>query len=189
MLPALGLVLVLPLVSCVKSGGAEEGLGSYYNSVYADNGLVSYAIENSKSYESALALYESLSSELEKRGLEDCDFALSIVFPEMLRYGGFRNFMEFLATKLVYSVSPSFAGCTIGHFQMNVAFAETIERYVALSTALKSQYPGIDFGGGNKSLAERSRRVGRINSLAGEADYLYAFMDICSEKFNLGELG
>ena len=116
------------------------------------------------------------------------DFALAIVFPEMLRYSSARNIMELLATKLVYSISPSFTGCTIGHFQMNVAFAETIERYVGLSVSLKSKYPAIDFGGDNKGFGERYRRVGRINSASEEADYLYAFIDICTDKFALGDL-
>ncbi len=170
--------LILPLAA--SSGGAGGD--------HMENGLHSYALANGRSYQSGMALYGSLSAAMEERGLEDSDFALAVVFPEMLRYSGVRNLMEFLATKLVYGISPSFKGCTIGHFQMNVAFAETIERYISLSPILKARYPGIDFGGGNRTFGERNRRVGRINGMVGEADYLYAFIDICTDKFSLDSL-
>ena len=132
-----------------------------------------------------MALYESLSADLAELNLDDCDFALAIVFPEMLRYSALRNGMEFLATAFVYSLSPAFGGCTIGHFQMNAAFAETIERYVGQSSFLQSKYPSIAFAGANKHIADRFRRVERINDRQGEADYLAAFIDICTEKFAL----
>ena len=181
---ALLLALCLPVLSC----GHSRGGGLAFPDRYRENGLYSYALGHGGRFRSGLALYEDLSRSLEEGGREDCDFALAIVFPEMLRYGSARNLLEFLATKVVYSLSPSFGGCTIGHFQMNAAFAETVERYVALSPGLKAAYPAIDFGGANGSLRDRSRRVGRINDLAGEADYLYAFIDICTEKFSLEDL-
>ncbi len=179
------LLLVLPVVSCGKKMEGEI----LFPDVYKDNGLYSYAQEHEGRFRSSMALYEDLLKILKAEGREDCDFALAIVFPEMLRYGPARNLMEFLATKLVYSLSPSFGGCTIGHFQMKAAFAETVERYITLSPRLKAKYPGIDFNGANKKLKDRSLRVGRINDLPGEVDYLYAFIDICTEKFSLEGLG
>ncbi len=177
-------LLFLPVVSCGKKMEGEI----LFPETYKENGLYSYAREHEGRFRSSMALYEDLFQILEAEGREDCDFALSIVFPEMLRYGSARNLMEFLATKLVYSLSPSFGGCTIGHFQMKAAFAETVERYVTLSPRLKAKYPGIDFNGANKKMKDRSKRVGRINDLPGEVDYLYAFIDICTEKFSLESL-
>ena len=178
--------LSLPLLSCGQ--GKRTDIQAEIPAVYAENGLYSYARENGESYRAALVLYADLSEALKTRDWEEPDFALSIVFPEMLRYAPLRNVMEQLATRLVYGISPSFTGCTIGHFQMNVAFAETIERYVSLSAGLKARYPGIDFGGASKRLRDRLRRVGRINRIDGETEYLYAFIDICTNKFSLGDL-
>ncbi len=180
------LALTLPLLSCGR--GRTVDIQAGIPAVYAENGLYSYIRENGESYRAALVLYGDLSEALEARKQAEPDFALSIVFPEMLRYAPVRNVMEQLATRLVYGISPSFTGCTIGHFQMNVAFAETIERYVSLSAGLKARYPGIDFGGASKRLRDRLRRVGRINRTDGETDYLYAFIDICTSKFSLGDL-
>jgi hypothetical protein len=185
-LPVLVLALVLPLVSCGRERSMD--METEIPATYAENGLYSYVRENGESFRAALLLYKNLSTNLENRRKPSPDFALSIVFPEMLRYSGGRNVMEQLVTRLVYGISPSFTGCTTGHFQMNVAFAETIERYVSLSASLKDRYPGIDFGGASKRLKDRLRRVGRINRIDGESDYLYAFIDICTDKFSLNDL-
>ncbi|MCR5622146.1 MAG: hypothetical protein K6G18_09845 [Treponema sp.] len=188
-LPVLCCILfLLPVVltGMLSCGRAVAGAGMEGHS---QNGLYSYAAERQESYRSAMALYGELAPALEERELGNSDFALAIVFPEMLRYNRFRNWLEFLATELVYTLSPSFTGCTIGHFQMNVAFAETIERYVSLSPVLKAKYPAINYGGGNRTFGDRNRRVGRINCVAGEADYLFAFIEVCTEKFSLWDLG
>lgn len=179
-LPSFSALILLLFILPAVLGGSEG---------YSWNGLHSYAAEKEGRYKSGMALYRNLAPAVEARELGDCDFALAIVFPEMLRYNGIRNWLEFLATKAVYTLSPSFPGCTIGHFQMNVSFAETIERYVSISPILKAKYPDIDYGGSNRTFGERSQRVGRINCVAGETDYLYAFIDICTEKFSLRELG
>ncbi|MBQ6568178.1 MAG: hypothetical protein IJR93_11530 [Treponema sp.] len=178
--------LSLPFLSCGR--GKTAGIKAEIPDTYAENGLYSYARENGGSYRAALVLYGDLSAALEAGEREEPDFALSIVFPEMLRYSRARNVLEQLATRMAYGISPSFTGCTIGHFQMNVAFAETIERYVSLSASLKARYPGIDFGGASKRIGDRLRRVGRINRTDGETEYLYAFIDICTSKFSLGDL-
>ena len=188
-LPGFFLLVLFSLsLACCRKQGAELSVPS----AYRENGLYSYALENERAYRAAMALYESLTEGLPKlqegRGLKDPDFALAIVFPEMLRYSAFRNGLEYLATCFVYGLSPSFGGCTIGHFQMNAPFAETIERYVSLSPRLQSAYPSIDFAGSNRRVRDRMQRVGRINDRQGEADYLAAFIAICTEKFALDDM-
>ena len=178
------LALVLPVISCGRTGVGEISFPEQYK----ENGLYSYALGHGRRFRSGLDLYGQLSRSLEAQGRHDGDFALSIVFPEMLRYGSVRNLLECAATRAVYALSPSFGGCTIGHFQMKAAFAETVERYVTLSPGLRAKYPAIDFGGANKRIADRWQRVGRINGLPCELDYLYAFIDICTEKFSLEDL-
>lgn len=187
-LPGFFLLVLFFCLSCSRKQEAELPVPS----AYRENGLYSYAAGHEGAFRSAMALYESLTQDLpeeqEGRGPEDPDFALAIVFPEMLRYSAFRNGLEYLATCFVYGLSPSFGGCTIGHFQMNAAFAETIERYVSLSPRLKSTYPSIDFAGSNRRIRDRMQRVGRINDRQGEADYLAAFIAICTEKFALDDM-
>ena len=182
-------IFFLVLFSCCLSCSRRQSGDLHLPAEYRENGLYSYAVENEGAFRSAMALYESLTQGFtavqDDGGLDELDFALAIVFPEMLRYSALRNGMEFLATAFVYSLSPAFGGCTIGHFQMNAAFAETIERYVGQSPFLQSKYPSIAFAGANKRVADRFRRVERINDRQGEADYLAAFIDICTEKFAL----
>ena len=154
----------------------------------ASAGLSSYARVHPDVYDAALELFSDLKGQMAELGFENPEFALSIVFPELMRYSMFKDELETLATQLMYTAGPDSEGCSLGFFQMKPIFAESVEVEIAKSPELKKKYSCIDFGGDRSTFSFRSRRIRRIRELKTQCAYLYAFMDICTQKFSLGDM-
>ena len=151
----------------------------------APNGLTSYAEQNKKIFSSGMALYNSIQQQLKSEGFNDTEFSLSIIFPELLRYSEMADEIETITNKIIYRASPESEGFSIGYFQMKPIFAESIEIAIAKNSQLKNKYPEIDFSGTKNKRTERINRINRLRDLRTEYIYIQAFIEICTEKFDL----
>lgn len=144
----------------------------------------SYEEEYPVEYKKALALRFVYKQMMENEEIENPDFYLSIVFPEMIRYSEIRDSLETLLNKLSYTTIEDYEGCSIGAFQMKPSFAETIEYIILQDPVLQKKYPSLVFES-NKSFSSRYSRILRLQEKTFQISYLLAFVDICFKKFSL----
>jgi hypothetical protein len=115
--------------------------------------------------------------------------AMSIVFPEMVRYSALRDKMEISVLKTLYvNLGEEYADFSIGIFQMKPSFAETIREE-------SSQYLGSRAGIKFKKTADyedikefRKSIIRDLEDQEGQVIYLISFIRICEKKFNLYRL-
>lgn len=138
-------------------------------------------------YKKALALKSVYKTMMINEDVENPDFYLSIVFPEMVRYSEIRDLLETLLNKLSYTTIEDFKGCSIGAFQMKPSFAETIEILISQDTELQKKYPSLIFEKG-ESVSNRYSRILRLQEKRYQMSYLLAFVDICVQKYSLDKL-
>ncbi|MBO7639647.1 MAG: hypothetical protein J6S91_11795 [Treponema sp.] len=160
---------------------------SFAGTQTSDKGLKSYSQKNPSAFRDAMKFSIQLKFYMQALGYEDCDLALAVVFPELMRYSAYRDEIESFATEIAYTASMDFEGFSIGHFQMKPVFAEMVENCVEGSPKLKKKYSVIDYGGDTSTIIQRRNRIRRLQTLESEVAYLYAFIDICREKLALEE--
>jgi len=115
--------------------------------------------------------------------------AISIIFPELVRYSALRDKMEISLLKTLYvNLGEEYADFSIGVFQMKPSFAETIRHE---STAFLGSRSGIIF----KKPADyddvkdfRKSIIRDLEDPEGQVAYLISFIRICDKKFNLYRL-
>jgi hypothetical protein len=115
--------------------------------------------------------------------------AMSIVFPEMVRYSALRDKMEISILKTLYvNLGEEYADFSIGIFQMKPSFAETIREE-------SSQYLGSRSGIKFKKTTDyddikdfRKSIIKDLEDPEGQVVYLISFIRICEKKFNLSRL-
>jgi len=110
--------------------------------------------------------------------------AMSIAFPEMLRYTLWRDILETKALELLYVNSGADAAdFSIGWLQMKPSFAEKVEEVVNTNNYLKTKYLQlIEFKNAASDSAKiRSERVARLKIFSWQLIYLSAFSDINCE--------
>ncbi len=113
--------------------------------------------------------------------------ALSIVFPEIVRYSALRDKVEISLLKTLYvNLGEDYADFSIGQFQMKPSFAEAIRRKAASVSKGKS---GIHF----KKISDfddiKDFRKSILNDLEdpkSQINYLIAFIMICEKEFKTG---
>ena len=117
--------------------------------------------------------------------------AIAVVFPEMLRYSLWKNFLETSALELLYVQKGSkSANFSIGWFQMKPSFAEKVECHILTDSILRSKYKQlINFNCTvSDTVLVRKKRVARLNLMQWQLWYLSAFIDIEYQIFNLSKL-
>jgi len=110
--------------------------------------------------------------------------AISIIFPELVRYSALRDKMEITLLKTLYvNLGEDYANFSIGVFQMKPSFAESIREQ---TPAVRNQIPGIVF----EQISEfdniipfRKSIVKDLEDPKTEINYLIAFIKICKMKF------
>ncbi len=108
--------------------------------------------------------------------------ALSIVFPELIRWSAFQDFMETKANEIIYvQKGKEAANFSIGHFQMKPSFVELLEEYVATHEALTTfNYVVIK----NKTEKEcRKERIERLKQFAWQLRYAHVYWLVAMDKF------
>jgi hypothetical protein len=112
--------------------------------------------------------------------------AMSVVFPEILRYSALRDKMEVSLLKTLYvNLGEEYADFSIGVFQMKPSFAETIREE---STAFLGNRAGIKF----KTAASyddikdfRKSIIKDLEDPESQVIYLVTFIRLCEKKFDL----
>jgi hypothetical protein len=115
--------------------------------------------------------------------------AISIIFPELVRYSALRDKMEISLLKTLYvNLGEDYADFSIGVFQMKPSFAETIRHE---STVYLGRRAGIVFKNPSDYSDIKDFRKSIIRDLEnpeGQVAYLISFIKVCDKKFNLYRL-
>jgi hypothetical protein len=115
--------------------------------------------------------------------------AISIIFPELVRYSALLDKMEITLLKALYiNLGKHYANFSIGRFQMKPSFAEEIRK----------EAPGIMGRRSHKLVRdsiefedERSFRASVVDDLEDtrtELNYLIVFIKICEKRFELRKM-
>jgi hypothetical protein len=112
--------------------------------------------------------------------------AISVVFPELVRYSALRDKMEISLLKTLYvNLGEDYANFSIGIFQMKPSFAEMIRDE---SSAYLGRRSGITFKAASDYEDIKAYRKSIIRDLEdpeSQVIYLISFIRICEKKFNL----
>lgn len=103
-----------------------------------------------------------------------CDIAEAVIFPELIRYGLFKDMMETGAVKSLY-VTKGTGGCdfSIGRFQMKPSFAEDLEKRW-MRSGLARRY-NLFFDTKDNETARRVR-ITRLENERWQCVYLAVFL-------------
>jgi len=112
--------------------------------------------------------------------------AMSVVFPEIMRYSALRDKMEISLLKTLYvNLGEEYADFSIGAFQMKPSFAETIREE---SAAFPGNRSGIKFKTQSAYTDVKDFRKSIIKDLddpESQVIYLITFIRLCEKKFDL----
>ncbi|HBX50433.1 MAG: hypothetical protein A2275_11875 [Bacteroidetes bacterium RIFOXYA12_FULL_35_11] len=154
-------------------------LSSQLNSVYEKVFLTDY--------KDALIFVKKNSNEIKsvcKKFNNDHVFAVSVVFPEIIRYSIFKDFFETTALESVYvKFGKEYADFSIGRFQMKPSFAEKLESALSASDSLSEKYKKIIHYKNKDENGIRLERVQRLKMLSWQLLYLNGFIDVVNSKF------
>jgi hypothetical protein len=110
--------------------------------------------------------------------------AISIIFPELVRYSALRDKMEITLLKTLYvNLGEDYANFSIGVLQMKPSFAQTIREE---ATSIAGEIPGIVFERSSEFediIAFRKSIVKDLEDPKTQVNYLIAFIKICEKKF------
>ncbi len=131
--------------------------------------------------------------EEKKRIQKHCDehninpaLAISVVFPEMLRYTLWRDMFETTALKLMYvQYGSKAADFSIGWFQMKPSFAENLEAEILKDAHLRLHFKKLILykAPTNDTVSLRTERLSRLQSFDWQLIYLGAFILINIKKY------
>jgi hypothetical protein len=112
-------------------------------------------------------------------------FAISIIFPELMRYSNLRDVIETSNLKVLYiQFGKLYADFSIGRFQMKPSFIEKLEKdynvFLYLNKEKKFLIPWFDINDINNV---RSKRVVRMSDMNWQIKYLMLFIFIMDHRF------
>ena len=154
---------------------------------YTGNPLRYFKEERTTDYNFALNKAKDIYATLQEEGYPYSLEAVSIIFPELIRYSAFQNELESLVNKCLAFSSEKADGFSIGLFQMKPAFAIKVEKIIDAHNALKTSYSIIDYGGEVATSKDRHERILRLNDIECERAYLKAFIDYEVKALSLKE--
>lgn len=107
----------------------------------------------------------------------DPEFALAIVFPELIRYSEIQDKMEISGLLTLYvQYGEKYANFSVGRFQMKPTFAEQLEKDAQKWSV------GRDFDLSNTPEA-RIERVNRLDRVDSQLNYLIVFIKVLDIKY------
>jgi hypothetical protein len=117
--------------------------------------------------------------------IEENRTALSIVFPEVIRYNSFSDFLETKTLEWVYAeYGAEKADFSIGLFQMKPSFVEKLEESSKGDPTTFRPFADILSYPTTLSATEiRRMRVNRLQSFEAQLGYAQVFLLICNHKF------
>ncbi|MCP3931869.1 MAG: hypothetical protein GY705_22570 [Bacteroidetes bacterium] len=126
----------------------------------------------------------SVINEVASEFSHDSREVLSVVFPELIRYNMFRDFLETKALEILYvQFGAEKADFSIGPFQMKPSFIEQIEDVVKNDPLT---YPSFEFiynYNVNDEKSIRKERLRRIQSFEWQLKYAFVFYQIGLNNF------
>lgn len=145
-----------------------------YREIFGDDYL--FAVE--------MTDHKSWSDSLLNHGF-DPDFALALVFPELIRYSSIRDYIEVKGLEVLYvQYGRDYADFSVGLFQMKPSFAERLESDL-LKYHLIDRYPFLyDLNPDTASTARaRNDRISRLKDDHFQLLYLEAFLIVMDIYF------
>jgi hypothetical protein len=124
------------------------------------------------------------SDSLENHGIEP-NFALAVIFPELIRYSSISDYIEVKALEVLYvQYGRDYADFSIGLFQMKPSFAERIESDL-LHLGLTDSFPTLSLLSPDTidDLQVRKARILRLKDENGQLLYLEAFLRIMDHLY------
>jgi hypothetical protein len=115
----------------------------------------------------------------------DPHFALSVIFPELIRYSSITDYIEVKALEVLYvQYGKAYADFSIGLFQMKPTFAEQIEADI-LQCRLQEYYPELSLLHPciTDSIGIRKERIIRLQEEKYQLLYLGAFIRIMAKLY------
>lgn len=107
------------------------------------------------------------------------ELALSVIFPNLIKYSALKDIMETSAMKTLYVQSGrKYSKYTVGRFQLKPSFAELVERNV-----IKYKLWDYKFKMTNTAKA-RSERAKRLDSPDWQVQYLILYIKVMDKRFS-----
>ena len=108
--------------------------------------------------------------------------ALSIVFPELIRWSAFQDYFEITSNEILY-VQKGKNACdlSIGHFQMRPSFIEQLEEFISKNKSL--DYLNYVILKSTSEKNNREIRIQRLKQFSWQLRYAHVFWLVAQEKF------
>jgi len=111
--------------------------------------------------------------------------AISIIFPELVRYSALRDKMEITLLKALYvNLGEDYANFSIGQFQMKPSFAESIREKAPAALERRSEITFKNVSDFDDITDFRKSIVTDLEDPKSQINYLIAFIKICQKNFN-----
>jgi hypothetical protein len=166
------LFLFLLFTACLKSGWSQA---INYQDLFGDDWKKAVTFEKENRYWIEPLLAKNHIS---------YPLAISIIFPEIVRYSALRDKIEISLLKTLYvNLGEEYANFSIGQFQMKPSFAEMIREKAPDVPGLRSE---ITFKNASDFDDIKDFRKSIINDLEDpriQINYLIAFIKICEKNF------
>ena len=151
---------------------AQSTPREYFDTQYTD--AITYCKQNSI----------QINNTLSKSSI-NVDLAVSIVFPEMVRYSLWKDLFETKALEIMYvQKGKEVADFSIGWLQMKPSFVESLENILKQDSLLKTKYKEIYTYNSEDATERRKYRVERLKKFKWELLYLCAFIDVNTQRFD-----
>jgi hypothetical protein len=109
--------------------------------------------------------------------------ALSIIFPEIIRWSALNDFFETKALETFYvQKGRDKANFSIGHFQMKPAFIEDIESYISSHEEALATFSYVVIKG-KSEIESRKERLYRMKQLPWQLRYAHVYWLVAKDKF------
>jgi hypothetical protein len=116
---------------------------------------------------------------------EENRIALSIVFPEVIRFNSFSDYIETKTLEWVYAeYGAERADFSVGLFQMKPSFVEKLEEVSKSDPSVFRPFADIlNYPATLSAVEIRKMRVARLQNFESQIGYAQVFLLICNTKF------
>jgi hypothetical protein len=112
--------------------------------------------------------------------------AMSVIFPELVRFSALRDMMETTMLKILYiNLGQDYANFSIGQFQMKPSFAELLREK---ASSLADSFPAKSFLQKNSFNDIRDFRrsiIADLEDTRTQLLYLVAFIKVCENEYDI----
>jgi hypothetical protein len=113
--------------------------------------------------------------------------AISIIFPELVRYSALQDKMEITLLKTLYvNLGEDYANFSIGQFQMKPSFAEMIREKAPAVLGQTSRIKFKNNLNSNDIKEFRKTIIKELEDPKSQINYLVVFIKICEKDFGTG---